>query len=86
LAVAACGYSDLSAVIAVVKSVVVALSCIATVGDAKECLQTPTLPKFKCENHVSLQAAVEGKRLFSTCTVIFYFFKICPFFAAKFWF
>jgi hypothetical protein len=46
LAVVAGGYSDLTAVIAVVKSAVVALSCIAIVGVAKECLQTPTLPKF----------------------------------------
>jgi hypothetical protein len=77
LAVAACGYSDLTAVIAVVKSAVVALSCIATVGVAKECL--------KCENHVSLQVALKGKRLFSTCTVVFYFRNLYVF-AAKFWF
>ncbi len=75
LAVAACGYSDLTAVIAVVKSAVVALSCIAIVGVAKECLQTRTLPKFKCENHVSLQAALKDKRLFSTRTVNFLIFR-----------
>jgi hypothetical protein len=75
LAVAVCGYSALTAVIAVVKSAVVALSCIATVGDTKECLQTPTLPKFKCGNHVSFQAAPEGKRLISTRTVNFLIFR-----------
>jgi hypothetical protein len=37
LAVAACGYSVLTAVIAVVKSAVDALGCIATVGVAREC-------------------------------------------------
>jgi len=74
-AVAACGYSDLTAVIAVVKSAVVALSCIAIVGVAKECLQTRTLPKYKYENHVSLQAALKDKRLFSTRTVNFLIFQ-----------
>jgi len=86
LAVAVCGYSVLTAVIVVVKSAVVILSCIATVGDAKECLQTPTLPKFKCENHVSLQAAPEGKRLFSTFTAIFYFSKFVRFLLLSFGF
>jgi hypothetical protein len=83
LAVAVCGYPVLTAVIAVVKSAVVALSCIATVGVAKEYLQTPTLPKFKCENHVSLQAALKDKRLFSTCTVIFYHFQNLYVFCCK---
>ena len=73
MAVVAGGYSDLSAVMAVVKSVVVALSCIATVVVAKESLPTPTI--FKCENHVSLQAALKDKRLFSTRTVNFLIFR-----------
>jgi hypothetical protein len=84
LAVVAGGYSDLSAVMAVVKSVVVALSCIATVVVAKESLPTPTI--FKCENHVSLQAAPEGKRLFSTFTAIFYFSKFVRFLLLSFGF
>jgi hypothetical protein len=86
LAVAVCGYSVLTAVIAVVKSAVVALSCIAIVGVAKECLQTRTLPKYKCENHVSLQAAPEDKRLFSTFTAIFYFSKFVRFLLLSFGF
>ena len=84
MAVVAGGYSDLSAVMAVVKSVVVALSCIATVVVAKESLPTPTI--FKCENHVSLQAAPEGKRLFSTFTAIFYFSKFVRFLLLSFGF
>jgi hypothetical protein len=48
LAVAVCGYSVLTAVIAVVKSAVIALSCIATVkGVAKERLQTSTRTKYQ---------------------------------------
>ena len=86
MAVAVCGYSVLTAVIAVVKSAVVAISCIATVGVAKECLQTPTLPKFKCENHVSLQAALKDKRLFSTFTAISYFSKFLRFLLLSFGF
>jgi hypothetical protein len=70
----------------VVKSAVVALSCIAIVGVAKECLQTRTLPKYKCKNHVSLQAALEDKRLFSTFTAIFYFSKFVRFLLLSFGF
>jgi hypothetical protein len=74
----------LAIAVAVVKPVVVALDCTALAGSLlKKCL--PTLTKFKCENYVSFKAALEGKRLFSICTVIFYFRNFYVF-AAKFWF